>query len=92
MADPAEPVASAGEDHLAVLGAIVARLVALGAIVQPLAFRFTLARVGRELAAAVRCQRDPEGLAGAQWREMSHRKPWLTRQPAPVVLADGRVL
>jgi hypothetical protein len=86
------PVGAAFGVHLGVLEAIVVRLLVRTRIVQPLELRFTLARVGRELATAVRCQRDPEGLTASQWREMSHQMPWLACPPAPIVLADGRLL
>ena len=90
--DPAEPMGTGRGDHLALLEGVVERLVRRAQVVQPLAVRFALARVVRELATAVRCHRDPEGLAESQWRDLVHRMPWLTQPPAPVVLADGRVL
>jgi hypothetical protein len=90
--DPAEPVAGPNCDHLEALVQIAERLVRRAVVAQPLSRRFELARVGRELSNAIRCQRDPQALEDSQWREMVRRMPWLAGPPAPVLLADGRVL
>jgi len=90
--DPAAPAASPDCDHLEVLVQITERLIRRAVVAQPLPRRFQLARVGRELSNALRCQRDPQALADSQWLDMVHRMPWLAGPPAPVLLADGRVL
>ena len=90
--DPAEPIAGPDCDHLEALVQITERLVRHAVVAQPTARRFELARVGRELGTAIRCQRDPQALAESRWRELVHRQPWLTSPPSPVVLPDGRAL
>lgn len=90
--DPVAPMAGPGCDHLKVLVQITERLVGHAVVAPPAARRFALARVGRELGTAIRCQRDPQALAESQWRELVHRQPWLAAPPGPVVLPDGRVL
>jgi hypothetical protein len=90
--DPVEPVAGPGCDHLEALVQIAERLVRRAVVAQPLSRRFELARVGRELSNAIRCQRDPQALEDSQWRDVVHRMPWLAGPPPPVLLADGRVL
>lgn len=90
--DPAEPIAGPDCDHLEVLVQITERLVRHAVVAQPISRRFELARVGRELGTAIRCQRDPQELAESRWRELVHRQPWLAGPPSPVVLPDGRVL
>lgn len=89
--DPAEPIAGPECDHLEALVQITERWVDR-AQAEPIGRRLQLARVGRELGTAIRCQRDPEGLAESRWRERVHRQPWLAGPPTPIVLADGRVL
>ena len=89
--EPAEPVAGADCDHLDALVQLIDRW-RRRALAEPLGRRLELAHVGRGLATAVACQRDPDALAESQWREMVHRQPWLVGPPAPCVLADGRVL
>lgn len=89
--DPAEPAAGPDCDHLEVLVQLVDRW-RRRALTEPIGRRLELAHVGRALATAVACQRDPDALAETQWREMVHRQPWLAGPPAPCVLADGRVL
>ncbi len=90
--DPAEPIAGPDCDHLEALVQITERLVRHAVVAQPISRRFELARVGRELGTAIRCQRDPQALAESRWRELVHRQPWLASPPAPVVLPDGRAL
>ena len=90
--DPAEPSVGPDCDHLEALVQITERLVRHAVVAQPTARRFELARVGRELGTAIRCQRDPQALAESRWRELVGRQPWLAGPPAPVVLPDGRVL
>ncbi len=90
--DPAEPLAGPVCDHLEVLVQIAERLVRRAVVAQPLSRRFELAGIGRDLSNAIRCQRDPQALEDSQWRDMVHRMPWLAGPPAPVLLADGRVL
>jgi hypothetical protein len=89
--DPAEPVPGPDCDHLEALVQLVDRW-RRRALAEPIGRRLDLAHVGRGLATAVACQRDPDALAESQWREMVHRQPWLAGPPAPCVLADGRVL
>jgi hypothetical protein len=89
--DPAEPLAGPDCDHLEALGQLIDRW-RRRALAEPIGRRLELAHVGRGLATAVACQRDPDALAEGQWREMVHRQPWLAGPPAPCVLADGRVL
>jgi hypothetical protein len=89
--DPVEPVAGPHCDHLEALVQLIDRW-RRRALAEPIGRRLDLAHVGRWLATAVACQRDPDALAESQWREMVHRQPWLAGPPAPCVLADGRVL
>lgn len=89
--DPAEPVAGPDCDHLEALVQLVDRW-RRRAHAEPIGRRLDLALVGRGLATAVACERDPDALAERQWRAMVHRQPWLAGPPAPYVLADGRVL
>ena len=90
--DPVEPVAGPACDHLDLLGQVTERLSWRIHDAQPVARKFDLARIARELGHAIRCQRDPEALRGSLERELVHRMPWLAGTPAPVRLADGRVL
>jgi hypothetical protein len=90
--DPVEPLAGPECDHLDLLGQVTERLSWRIHDAQPLARKFDLARIARELGNAIRCQRDPEALRGSLERELVHRLPWLAAAPAPVRLADGRVL
>jgi hypothetical protein len=89
--EPAEPVAGPDCDHLEALVQLVDRW-RRRALAEPIGRRLELAHVGRGLATAVACHRDPDALADRQWREMVHRQPWLAGRPAPWVLPDGRVL
>jgi hypothetical protein len=89
--DPAEPVAGPDCDHLEALVQLIDRW-RRRAAAEPIGRRLELAHVGRGLATAVACQRDPDALADSQWREMVHLQPWLAGPPAPCVLSDGRVL
>lgn len=89
--DPAEPVAGPDCDHLEALVQVIDRW-RRRALNEPIGRRLELAHVGRALATAVACQRDPDALADRQWREMAHRQPWLAGPPAPCVLPDGRML
>lgn len=89
--DPTEPVGGPDCDHLEALVQLIDRW-RRRAMAEPIGRRLELAHVGRGLATAVACQRDPDALAESQWREMVHRQPWLAGPPAPCVLADGRVL
>ena len=90
--DPIEPLAGPECDHLDLLGQVTERLSWRIHDAQPLARKFDLARIARELANAIRCQRDAEALSGSLEREMVHRMPWLAAAPAPVRLNDGREL
>ena len=90
--DPVEPLTGPECDHLDLLEQVTERLSWRIHDAQPLARKFDLARIARELGHAIRCQRDPEALRGSLEREMVHRMPWLAAAPAPVRLADGRVL
>ena len=90
--DPEEPLAGSNCDHLDLLGQITERLSWWVHDAQPLARKFELARIARELGNAIRCQRDPEALRGSLMRELVHCRPWLASAPTPVRLADGRVL
>jgi hypothetical protein len=90
--DPVEPLAGPDCDHLDLLGQITERLSWRIHDAQPLARKFDLARIARELSNAIRCQRDPEALRGSLERDLVHRMPWLAEAPAPVRLANGRVL
>ena len=89
--DPVEPVAGPDCDHLEALVQMVDRW-RRRAMAEPIGRRLDLAHVGRGLATAVVCQRDPDALAESQWRETLHRQPWLAGPPAPCRLADGHVL
>jgi len=90
--DPVEPLAGTECDHLDLLEQVTERFSWRIHDAQPLARKFDLARIARELGNAIRCQRDPEDLRGSLDRELVHRMPWLAAAPAPVQLADGRVL
>lgn len=90
--DPVEPRAGSECDHLDLLGQVTERLSWRIHDAQPLARKFDLARIARELSNAIRCQRDPEALQGSLERELVHRMPWLAEAPTPVRLDDGRVL
>ena len=90
--DPAEPSAGPECDHLDLVEQVAERLSWRIHDAQPLGQKFDLARIARELGNAIRCQRDPEALRGSLERELVHRMPWLEAAPAPVRLADGRVL
>jgi hypothetical protein len=89
--EPTGPAADPAGDHLDVLAQLHDRWLqrALG---EPIRRRLELATVGRLLGTALRCQRDPQGLADARRREGLHLQPALGGPPAPYVLADGRVL
>ncbi len=90
--DPAAPPTGPDRDHLAALERIAARLSGRIQTIPGVAAKFELARVGRELCLAIRCQRDPAGLADSLWREAVNRQPWLAGPPLPVVYDDGSVL
>ncbi len=90
--DPAEPGAGAECDHLDLVVQVTERLSWRIHDARPLARKFDLARIARELGNAIRCQRDPEALRGSLERELVHRMPWLAAVPASVRLDDGRVL
>ncbi|MGI8535213.1 MAG: hypothetical protein ACR2K2_01710 [Mycobacteriales bacterium] len=90
--DPAAPAGGPGCDHLEALEQISTRLSARIQAVPGVAPKFQLARVGRELNLAIRCQRDPAGLSDSLWREAVHRQPWLAGLPLPLVYDDGSVL
>lgn len=87
--EPVAPPGRADGDHLEQLTRLHERWLvrALGA---PVSRRLELAHVGRALGVAVRCERDPQGLAESQWREMVHLDPRLDPEPTPDVLHDGR--
>jgi hypothetical protein len=89
--EPAEPAGGTTGDHLQALAQLHDRWLqrALG---EPIGRRVELATVGRLLGTALRCQRDPQGLAEARRRERLHLQPALAGPPAPYVLPDGRVL
>ena len=90
--DPVEPPAGPECDNLDLLGQVTERLSWRIHDAQPLARKFDLARIARELSNAIRCQRDPEALRGSLERELVHRMPWLAEAPTLVRLDDGRVL
>ncbi len=90
--DPAVPAAGADCDHLKALEQISGRLSRRIQAVAGVAAKFELARIGRELNLAIRCQRDPAGLADSLWREAVNRQPWLAGPPPPLVYDDGSVL
>ena len=90
--DPLEPLAGSECDHLNLLEQVTVRLSWRIHDAQPLARKFDLARIARELGNAIRSQRDPEALCGSLERELVHRMPWLAAPPVPVPLSDGRVL
>ena len=90
--DPVEPPAGPECDHLDFLCQVTQRLSWRIHDIQPVSRKFQLAGIARELANAIACQRDPELLRGSLDRELVHRMPWLATAPAPVRLADGRVL
>lgn len=90
--EEAEPAAGPECDHLQALAQIVERLQQRIVLAQPLSAKFDLGRVGRLLNRAIRCELDPAALQDSLDRELVHAMPWLTGPPAPVVLADDRVL
>lgn len=80
-----EPVVPPGRpdcDHLEQLTAIHERWL-VRALDAPVSRRLELAHVGRALGVAIRCERDPQGLAESQWREMVHRDSRLEPEPTP---------
>jgi hypothetical protein len=89
--EPAEPATGPAGGHLDVLAQLHDRWLQR-ALLEPIGRRLELATVGRLLGTALRCQRDPHGLADARRRERLHLQPALAGPPAPYVLADGRVL
>lgn len=90
--DPVEPLAGPECVHLDLLEQVTERLSWRIHDAQPLARKFDLARIARELGNAISCQRDPAALRGSLERQLVHRMPWLAEAPARVRLADGRVL
>jgi hypothetical protein len=46
------------------------------------AAKLAAGRIGRQLALAVQCERDPQGLSDALWREDVQRMPWLASRCA----------
>jgi hypothetical protein len=88
--EPVAPPGGSDGNHLEQLTRLHERWLvrALGA---PSRRRLELAHVGRVLGVAVRCERDPQGLAESQWREMVHLEPWVDPEPARGVLPDGRL-
>ena len=89
--EPVAPCGGADCDHLDELTRLHERWLRR-AMAEPVSRRLELARVGRALGVAIRCERDPQGLAESQWREMVHLQPTLAAPPPPYVLPDGRVL
>jgi hypothetical protein len=90
--EEAEPDAGPDCDHLQALAQIAERLQQRIVLAQPLSAKFDLGRVGRLLNRAIRCELDPVALQDSLDRELVHAMPWLAGPPAPVVLADDRVL
>ena len=74
--EPVAPPGRADGDHLEQLTAAHERWL-VRALDAPVRRRLELAHVGRALGVAVRCERDPHGLAESQWREMVHLDPRL---------------
>lgn len=90
--EEAEPTAGPDCDHLQALAQIAERLQQRIVLAQPLSAKFDLGQVGRLLNRAIRCELDPVALQDSLDRELVHAMPWLAGPPAPVVLADDRVL
>lgn len=78
--------------HLEVLEQIAARWFDRAQTAEGVAGKLAMGRIGRQLALAVQCERDPQALSEALWREDVQRMPWLAEPLAPLHYPDGRVL
>lgn len=78
--------------HLEVLDQIATRWSGRSQTVASVAGKLAMGRIGRQLTLAVQCERDPQGLSDALWREDVQRMPWLAKPLPPLRYPDGSVL
>lgn len=78
--------------HLEVLEQIAARWSGRSQTAASVAGKLAMGRIGRQLRLAVHCERDPQGLSDALWREDVQRMPWLAEPLPPLRYPDGSVL
>lgn len=78
--------------HLEVLEQIAVRWSGRSQTVASVAGKLAMGRIGRQLRLAVHCERDPQGLSDALWREDVQRMPWLAEPLPPLRYPDGSVL
>ena len=88
----AMPPPEDGVSHLQVLERITAGWSQRSQTAASVAGKLALGRVGRQLLLAVQCQREPNLLSEALWREDVQRMPWLGAPLPPVRYRDGSVL
>lgn len=86
--DPIEPEGR----HLEALEQVAARWAFRTGSTPTVSRMLGMAMIGRHLNQAVRCERDPEGMAESQWNELVARMPWVAEPPLPLVYPDGTVL
>ena len=86
--DPIEPDGT----HLEALEQVAARWAVRTGSTPTVSRMLSMAMIGRNLNQAVRCERDPEGMAESQWNELVSRMPWVAEPPLPLVYPDGSVL
>ena len=89
--DPMPP-RDGGLTHPEVLEQITARWSDRSQTAASVASKLALGRIGRQLTLAVQCQRDPQRLSEALWREEVQRMPWLATPLPPLRYPDGSVL
>ena len=78
--------------HLEVLEQIAARWSGRSQTAASVAGKLAMGRIGRQLRLAVQCERDPQDLSDALWREDVQRMPWLAKPLRPLHYPDGSVL
>ena len=78
--------------HLEVLDQIATRWSGRSQTAASVAGKLAMGLIGRQLTLAVQCERDPQGLSDALWREDLQRMPWLAEPLPPLRYPDGSVL
>ena len=89
--DPTPPPEH-GLSHLAVLERIAASWSRRSQSAASVTGKLALGRIGRQLVLAVQCQREPDLLSEALWREDLQRMPWLAAPLPPARYRDGSAL